>query len=450
MEQEVAPPGSRGSVLIVDDNDEARRMLEVRVEREGYRAVLAGDGQQALDLLGTHDGIDAVLLDLYMPGKSGFEVLQAVKADARLAHVPVVIISGGGDQEDLIRCIELGAVDYLPKPYNQALLRARLAACVTAKKKRDLEIVASLQATSIGEMERTLGNPSATAPPPVLRPTAPVRPPPERLGRIVVGREIGRGGNGVVYLGRHELLGMSVAVKLLRSDIADNDEIRARVLREARLAAHVSHPNVVRLLEIGETDDGIYLAYEYVDGGSLLDLLNASADRRLAIPQVVDIVRQVAEGLCEIDRQQMTHRDIKPANLLLSRKGEVKIADLGLLKRMPPDAANPRLTAENTILGTPLYLSPEQAEGYADLDIRSDLYSLGVVLYESLVGQPPFNKRSAMAILMAHLVSPPQPPSQLRPEIPHALEQICLKLLAKKRDDRFRTPQELIACLACV
>ncbi len=450
MEQEVAPPGSRGSVLIVDDNGEARRMLEVRVQREGYGVVLAEDGQQALDLLATHDGIDAVLLDLYMPGRSGFEVLQAIKADARLAHVPVVIISGGGDQEDLIRCIELGAVDYLPKPYNQALLRARLTACVAAKKKRDVELAAALQATSLGLPEQTLGNPVSTAPPPALRPAGPTPPPPARLGRITLGQEIGRGGTGVVYLGQHELLDMPVAVKLLRSDIADTAELRARVLREARLAVRVSHPNVVRLLEVGETEDGVYLAYEYIDGGSLLELLSAAPERRLPLAKAVDVVRQVAEGLCEIDRQQMTHRDIKPANLLLTRKGEVKIADLGLMKRIPPDAANPRLTAENTILGTPLYLSPEQAEGYADLDIRSDLYSLGVVLYEMLAGQPPFNQKSAMAILMAHLVSPPPPPSQFRPDVPRELEQVCLKLLAKKREERFQTPQQLLACLRCL
>jgi CheY-like chemotaxis protein len=449
MNEPTATNPRTATVLIADDNSEARRMLEVRVKREGYAVLLAEDGRQALALLERQD-VDMILLDIYMPEKDGFEVLAAVKNDPRWVHVPILMISGGGDQEDLVRCIEMGAVDYLSKPYNQALLRARLATCIADKRKRDEERGRQPHPPSAGRPAPALTSPAQT--PTQLLSEGPTvdlkRPPlPQRVGRIQIQRPLGSGGMGHVFLGHHELLDLPVAVKLVRPELLNEPATRARVLREARMAARITHPSIVRLHEAGEYEDGLYLAFEYVDGGDLADLLQRSPNRRLEVATALGITRAVAAGLAEINRLGMTHRDITPRNLLLTQTGAVKIADLGLA-RQQGSPASPTLTSEHVISGTALYMSPEQVKSSTDLDIRSDLYSLGVVLFKMVTGRLPFEGSSSLEILWAHLNTAPPPPTQFRPDLPAWVEAVCLKLLAKERDQRYQTPEALLADLA--
>jgi CheY-like chemotaxis protein len=453
-----------GVVLIADDNPEARRMLDVRVKREGHRTVMAENGREALEAL-AREQIDVVLLDINMPEVNGYAVLAAVRDDPRLAHIPVLIISGGGDQDDLVRCIEMGAVDYLPKPFNQAVLRARIGACLAQKRQRDRErqlLHASTQPAA----------PTLAAPLSVWQPTPaqaddprgalPQEPMPARLGRIILGRPLGSGGMGDVFLGHHELLDLFVAVKLMRPELTALPNARERVLREARLAVRLAHRNIVRLLEVGETDSGVYLAFEYVSGGTLADLLNRQPGRRLALASAVRIAADVAAALGAAKELGIIHRDIKPANLLLTPEGEVRVADFGLARQVlaSPD---PKATVDTSVVGTPLYMAPEQLILGSRLDTRTDLYALGGVLYEMLVGHPPFGKAAPGAPTIAggfggstpdvfhHVANTePVPPSRFRPEVSPELDAVCLRLLAKKPDERFPTPEALLAALAVV
>jgi CheY-like chemotaxis protein len=448
MEPQLPAVNFRGTVLIADDNPETRRLLEARARREGYQVVLAESGQQALDLLKQRD-VDVILLDVFMPDKDGFEVLAAVQADPERAHIPVLMISGVGDEQDITRCIEMGAVDYLVKPLNQAMIRARLAACVSMKKKRERErqSIALAHNTAVGLPSSTTPTEGQGLPPYDLPPgEAGNKPFPRRVGRIVLERVLGTGSMGYVLLGHHELLDLPVAVKLLLPELLANAEMRARILREARVAARISHPNVVRLHEVGETEHGIHLAYEYVDGGTLEAWLRRRPNRRVDIRTAVRIARKIASGLTEIHRLGLTHRDIKPGNLLLTRDGRIKIADLGLAKQFDGGPAH-NLTRDHVVLGTPVYMAPEQAQGRKDLDIRCDLYALGVTLYEMLTGRLPFERKTSLAFVLSHLVSPVPPPTVYRPDIPPWLEQVCLKLLAKDRDERYATPEALLADL---
>lgn len=433
MEQLATVGGTPGTVLIADDNPEARRLLDVRVKREGYATILVENGRQALETVQAQP-VDAILLDIYMPEKDGFEVLAAIKAQAHLAHVPILMISGGGDQDDLVRCIEMGALDYLPKPFNQAILKARLSSCIAAKRQRDREL-------GLGGGARPAGGSMETAVAAVAKPTTPTR-----LGQITLGRLLGSGRLGQVFLGHHELLGLSLAVKILHPEGQQDPEQRARILREARVAARLNHRNIVRLYEVGESGPDIYLAYEHVEGGTLESWLRRQPENRLSVAAAVRVLREVAAGLQELQRNGLTHRDIKPANLLLSRDGEIKIADLALAKPAgAAAAASATLTAEHHVIGTPAYMAPEQIQGSPDLDIRCDLYALGAVLYEMLTGKLLFDRPSNMATMLSHLVTPAPAVAELRSDAPDWLQRVCAQLLAKDRMQRYATPEALLA-----
>lgn len=452
MDERATAMSEPATVLIADDNPEARRLLEVHVMREGYRAIVVENGKQALEILASHN-VDAVLLDIDMPEKDGYDVLAAVKTDPRCAHVPVLMISGGGALDDQVRCIEMGAVDYLTKPFNQAVLRARLAACIANNRQHDRELQGKHQSFSAFPTIQSPESESRTVLTPPPRPatampsmqeTRPQNTLTQSLGRIVLERMIGSGSMVNVFLGHHELLDLPVAVKVLRPDRLTDPEMRARILREARVTARVGHRNIVRLLEAGETENGIYLAYEYVDGGTLEELLARSPDRMLSIFEAARIAREIATGLAEINWIGITHRNINPGNILLTQTGEVKLADLGLAKDFA--ALSPiTFNGEHGVVGTPAYMAPEQVEGRHDLDIRCDLYALGAVLYEMLTGQPPFTAATPMAVLACHRFQPVQPPTQLRRGIPECLETMCLKLLAKNLADRPLMPEALLA-----
>jgi len=444
-------PVVTGKVLIVDDASIVRRLLEVFVQQEAHAVLLARNGQEALDIL-ARENVDVILLDIYMPVKNGFEVLEAVKQNPSLAHLPVLIISERGDPNDQVRCIEMGAVDYLPKPVNKALLRARLATCIAAKKKREQELWEPRLILPLKPND-TLPEGAST---PVSMPGHPAetaRPGGQgqekrslRLGNIVLDRLLGSGSMGDVYLGYHELLDMPVAVKILRQEWSDRPEMRLRLLHEAHLAARVLHPNIARLNEVGERDGTYYLAYEYVDGGTLEQYLKSQPGQRLEAAEAVRMARAIVEGLIEMHRLGIIHRDIKPANILLTREGGIKLADLGLAGQVHLPASQSS-AAEPPVVGTPLYLAPEQARGQTDLDIRSDLYALGCVLYELLTGFPPFPFETGREVLQAHQTQAPKPLQELCPDVPAWLEGVCLKLLAKDQTQRYQTPEELLAYL---
>lgn len=463
MSQSSPTAAAPGLILIADDNPEARRMLEVRVKREGHQAVLVENGRQALDVLAAQP-IDVVLLDIEMPEVNGYEVLRAVKADPLLAHVPVLVISGGGDQDDLVRCIEMGAVDFLPKPFNQALLRARLTSCLAAKRQRDRErqaaglvpdqtaqARAALTETSEWRVAGSLKQEARQPAPAETRVAVPAR-----IGRIIVQRVLGWGAMGQVYLGLHDLLDLPVAVKVMRPELTATEAARLRLLQEARMLARIAHRHIVRLLEVGEFERSVYLAFEYIAGGTLAELLDRQPGRQCTLATALRVVGEAASALSEANQLGITHRDIKPANLLLTPEGAVKVADFGLAKQTAVAAQTaPQLTAEGAVSGTPLYMAPEQLTLGARLDVRTDLYALGCVLYEMLVGHAPFGKAEVLPqdasgrdIFYHVLHTQPPAPQQFRADLPPHLAAVCMKLLAKRPEDRFATPEALLSALS--
>ncbi len=262
-------------------------------------------------------------------------------------------------------------------------------------------------------------------------------------GRFQIISELGEGAMGKVYLAEHPVLGRQYAVKVLKETAAANKNLAERFRREAKIASRLDHPNIVVITDFGTMENGqLYLIMEYIDGESLRELLERIEPHRLPMTRSLELIRQLSDAIDAAHRAKIVHRDIKPDNILLGKNRSggdlVKILDFGLAK-IVEGTDMPKLTKAGDIFGSPYYMSPEQCVGEPS-DHRADIYALGVVAFELLVGRVPFDGKSIPAMLKAHLSDPPPRPSSLLPAgeepLPAELEEFVLRCLAKKREDR--------------
>jgi serine/threonine-protein kinase len=261
-----------------------------------------------------------------------------------------------------------------------------------------------------------------------------------QLGGYRLLRRLGKGAMAEVYLAEQVSLGRQVAIKVLKRSLATDATYVERFQQEARAAAKLVHANIVQIYEVGYADGVHFIAQEYVQGVNLAELMARRGPPELA--RMLSIVRQVAAALSKAAEHGIVHRDIKPENIMLSAAGEVKVADFGLARLNSRDeAAN--LTQVGITMGTPLYMSPEQVEG-KPLDSASDIYSLGVMSYEMLAGEPPFRGETALAIAVQHLHSQPPRLENVRADVPSAVCRIVHAMLAKNPAERYATPRQLL------
>lgn len=263
------------------------------------------------------------------------------------------------------------------------------------------------------------------------------------VGRCRLTARLGEGGMGVVYKGRHNDLDLPVAVKFLHPHRVHAAASAERFLREARLAARLNHPGIVRVFDCGETQGHFFIVMEYVDGQSLA--VHIAERTMVPVARALQIAEAVAQALATaLDQIGVIHRDVKPANILLTASGQVKLADLGLAKIVAGEQVMPQHTSEGVALGTPQYMPPEQFTDAGRVDHRADIYSLGATLYQMLSGTIPFQGDSFYSIMkQVEEADPPPLPAQAPP----AVEAIVLKMLAKRPEHRFQTYDELIDAL---
>jgi eukaryotic-like serine/threonine-protein kinase len=257
--------------------------------------------------------------------------------------------------------------------------------------------------------------------------------------RYRITRKLGAGGMANVYLAEDQELGRRVAIKILNERHANDDQFVERFRREAKNAAGLSHPNVVSIYDRGEAEGTYYIAMEYVEGRTLKDLILTRGPSPIGI--AIDYTRQILQALRFAHRAGIVHRDIKPHNVIVDGDGRVKVADFGIAR-----AGASQMTEAGSIIGTAQYLSPEQARG-APVDQTSDLYSVGIVLYELLTGTVPFNGDTPVEIAMKHLSQTPEPPSSKRHDVPPDLDKVVLRALAKDPADRYASAEEMDADL---
>lgn len=490
-------PRAAARILVVDDVEANRDVLGRRLAREGYAVTAADNGRAALEKLRA-EPFDLVLLDILMPELDGYEVLRQLKSAPETRDVPVIMISALDELSSIVRCIEQGAEDYLPKPFDPVLLRARIGACLEKKRLRDAEkeylqevgrVIDAATAVErgsyepgslatvarrddeLGRLARVFDGMVAQ----IQAREARLREQVEHLrreiqtarrasdgagadaldggnlaigevfaGRYVIQAAIGAGGMGTVYRARDLELEEEVAIKTLRPELVTDATLVERFKTEIRLARRISHRNVVRTHDLGEWNGIYFLTMEYVEGLTVRELLDQRG--RLEISSTLAIARQLAESLAVAHEQGVVHRDIKPQNLLLDPQGVLKVMDFGVARLAERTSA---LTEAGLIIGTPSYMAPEQLLAES-IDARADLYAAGVVLFECLTGRLPFDAGSTISLVAKVLNEPPPAPVALNAEIPPPLSALILRLLAKKPDQRIQTAGELAEQLARV
>ena len=262
--------------------------------------------------------------------------------------------------------------------------------------------------------------------------------------QYLVDGEIGRGGSGVVYRGTDIKLGRQVAIKVLPPELAFNESVRTRFLREAQTAAGLNHPNIVPIYSVDEREGIVYFVMSLVVGQSVASHL--AVERQWPVDRTERVLREVADALAYAHSRGVVHRDIKPDNVLIERDtGRALVSDFGIARASEGES---RLTLTGVAVGTPAYMSPEQALGERELDGRSDLYSLGVVGYHMLTGEQPFRASSAAAMLVKHVSEIPPRVRQKRPDVPSYLAVAIDRALAKRPEDRWANASEFRDALA--
>jgi len=276
-------------------------------------------------------------------------------------------------------------------------------------------------------------------------------------GKFMVEKFLGGGAMGAVYKAYQKSIQKNVAIKVLHKEFVVEPTFVSRFEREAKAASLLDHVNLMRVLDYGREPDGVcYIAMELLDGRSLYQLLKD--DGRLTNIRIAGIIRQTLAGLAVAHEMGIIHRDLKPENIVVLEKSDddgnrvelVKVCDFGMAKLVTPDheaqgpLSSEKLTSHGVVVGTPDYMSPEQGKGER-LDARSDLYAVGVILYQMLTGRLPFSAETPIATLLRHVIDEPEAPSDIDPTVHSGLESICLRALAKRRDDRFQTAREMRA-----
>jgi len=264
------------------------------------------------------------------------------------------------------------------------------------------------------------------------------------LGKYRVLEPLGRGGMARVYRAYHAQLDRYVAIKVLRSDLVEEEEFLARFRREAQAVAALRHPNIVQVFDFDTRGSLYYMVMELLEGDTLCTRMNdyRARDERMPWGELIRIMLDVLDGMAYAHSEGMIHRDIKPANILLTKRGQAVLTDFGIAQIV----GGTRYTVSGALMGTLAYMAPEQGlEGHTDS--RSDIYSVGIVFYEMLVGEPPFDAETPLAILMKHVNDPLPSPRKSNPDIPKHFERVALKVLSKRPQDRYQSAEEMAEAL---
>ena len=263
--------------------------------------------------------------------------------------------------------------------------------------------------------------------------------PGQMLGPYRIVHQIGQGGMASVYKAYQPSMDRNVAIKVLPSQLAESPEFTARFQQEARIIARLEHPHILPVFDYGESDGITYFVMRYLEAGTLKSKMEAGP---LSWDEIDRLFTQLADALGYAHSQGVVHRDLKPGNALVDEQGNIFLTDFGIAKLL--ESASPRLTQTDAIMGTPAYISPEQAKALP-VDQRSDIYSLGIILYEMVTGRVPFTADTPLAVILKHVSDPLPLPSILKPDIPESVEQVILKALAKEPDNRYSTTAEFLA-----
>ena len=395
------------TILIVDDEQFNRDMLSRRLKREGYDVFTASGGREALTMIGALGRIDMVLLDIMMPEMDGFETLKELRNQYSDQELPVIMLTAMGDSDSIVKALNMGASDYVTKPVNLEVLKARMQSRFA--KRKAVQEAGSAAAVGVGS----------------------------KLGTYQLQSEIGKGATATVYLAEDARLGRQAAIKVLKPEFCEDEEALGRFVREAKTVASIDHPGVVGIYEIAHKPCH-YLAMEYLQGTNMASFVGVEP---LNVKMAVEYAWQIADILTAVHEKNIIHRDLKPQNLIVDADNRLHLMDFGTAKLTNKES---NLTKAGTVLGTPRYMAPEQLEPkLGEVGEYTDLFPLGLMIYEMISGQPAIQGDSFHSIFYELLFREPNSLISVNPEIPEALENLCKRLQATKASDRPQTAAEV-------
>lgn len=409
-------------ILVVDDAPDLRDNVVVLLKLDKHVVDEAERASDALALMGKAE-YDLLVLDWELPDMSGVDLCRQYREKGGIGGV--LVVSGRTSAVDKSDALDAGADDYVTKPYSVRELRSRVNALLRR----------TSGASSSRRTDQTIAKPA------VLNYTGQTL-----SGRYFIHEMLGKGGMGVVYRAEHIHLKRPVAVKVLnKNNVIDERDVK-RFELEARVTSSLNHPSLVQVYDFGFTDDEApFIVMEYLQGKTLAEILKENG--RVYHVTATCIFVQLCNALAHAHEANLVHRDIKPSNVIIAgspKSPTVKLLDLGLSKLLLPSAEHEDLTIRGEIFGSPLYMSPEQWLT-RPIDARSDMYSMGCLIYETLTGEVPFKGSGFMDTGFKHMNEFPRLLREICPEaaIPSALEDITLKLLAKNPDHRVQSMPEL-------
>jgi CheY-like chemotaxis protein len=424
---------ARGRILVVDPDAAARNLLALRLGNDGYAVRTAPDGRTAFEEI-RREPPDLVLAEAVLPGLDGYALLDAMKREGK-GRIPFVFVSARADAVSVNKGLLLGAADFLPKPVNVEVLLTKL-----------LKILAQpIEAADVSRISLSDLSQAATVGYPIVT-YEQLAPGVQILGRFRIEANLGEGGMGKVVKARDERLGEDVVLKVMKVALAADPALFEHFKREIRLARKITHPGVVRIFDFWEAGPLSFVTMEYLEGRNLSEELK----RRGPFPvgAAARVATEVFEALAAAHEVGVVHRDIKPHNVLMLPNGHIKVLDFGIAQGLEPNTPD-GVTLATNVMGTPEYMSPEQVMGER-VDVRTDLYSAGIVLYELLTGTLPFMADNRMAVAAMRLNTPPAPPSTHRAGIPPAFDTLVLRLLARDRDRRPASARSVVAELSAL
>ena len=415
-------------ILIADDSRELRTVLSAQLRKLGFDVQVAVDGQDALDRARSFKPT-LVIMDIMMPKLSGLRATKKMREDPDLASTPIILMSQLGEEQDVVEGIQAGADEYLVKPFRQAELAARVRILLRkssgAQKKLDETTAQGLEAAEENDAVRRF----------------------KETGQIVskdfagftIIDKLGQGGTATVYRAMEPVNLKPVALKIISPFAAVKEGFLKRLRRSNEIAVRLMHPHIVRTYTMGEYQDVHFMVQELVEGHALDNYLHEE-NGHMQEAKARRYMLHIAEAIQYLEEKNLIHRDIKPGNIYVSQDDVAKLGDFGL-SRLQDDLGQ---TAEGYLLGTPHYISPEQANGDKQIDSRSDMYSLGTTFYHLLSGEPLFPGDNLQQVVLAHLTKARPKLGDMAGDVSPGLCAMVDKLVEREPDARYQTSAELI------
>ncbi|MEM6427977.1 MAG: protein kinase [Deinococcota bacterium] len=397
-------------ITVVEDDPNVARLIAMTLEDEDHEVTVCMDGAKGLQsILGSPP--DLAVLDVNLPNMSGFDIAENIRGSAEISALPILMLTAQSDLDSRLRGLA-SADDYLNKPFDPEELEARIAAL----------------------LRRSSMSPAKPPKKPVDALAG------EQVRYYDIIEEFGRGNMSIVYRAVDTKLERTVALKFFTKEFKDSEK-QVRFIREAQAASRLVHPNICTVYTVDETDHGQpFMVMPFLEGMTLEERINQGT---MKIGRAVNYAVQTARGLSAAHIEGIVHRDIKPANLFIETDGVIKILDFGVAKwTLKADETN--TTQEGTLVGTVNYMSPEQVRG-KEVDARSDIWAIGVVLYEMLTGIKPFSgSNNIIATISAISTKKPEPIASLRSGVPTDVENIVMRALEKRPADRYQNINEML------